>query len=58
MINKEGFKKEEALVIEDSTHAILGAKKVGLSILGVEDTSNMPHLFVDYDLCDYYLPIK
>ncbi len=58
VIDKEGFKKEEALVIEDSTHAILGAKKVGLSILGVEDTSNMPHLFVDYDLCDYYLPIK
>lgn len=54
---KEGFKKEEALVIEDSYHAYIGAKKQGLKVLGVEDT-NLSHLFLDYEICDYYLPLK
>ena len=58
LISKEGFKKEDVLVIEDSTHAILGAKGQGIKVLGVEDTSNLRHLFLDYELCDYFLPLN
>ena len=58
LITKEGFNKEDTLVIEDSTHAILGAKKQGFKVLGVEDSGNQRHLFLDYELTDYFLPLN
>lgn len=58
VLSKEKIDKKDALVIEDSTHAILGAKKQGFKVLGVEDTANLRHVFLDYEICDYFLPMK
>ena len=58
LITEEGFLKEDSLVIEDSTHAILGAKKMGFNVLAVEDSENQSHIFLDYELADYYLPLN
>ena len=46
------FNKEKALVIEDSLHAIVGAKNQGLYVIGVEDTANLSKLADIYELSD------
>ena len=58
LIEKEGINKEKALVIEDSLHAIVGAKNQGLYVLGVEDTANLSKLADIYELSDYFLTLE
>ena len=58
LINEERINKEECLVVEDAIHAILGAKKVNIDILGVEDTMNQDKLADIYLNSTYFLPLN
>ena len=58
LIEHEGIDKNKALVIEDSLHAILGAKKQGISVLGVEDLENQSSLDEIYSNSDFFLPLN
>ena len=41
IIENEGIKKEDSIVIEDATHAICGAKSAGLKVLSIATYKNM-----------------
>ena len=41
ILKMEGIKKEDSIVIEDATHAICGAKSVGLKVLSIATYKNM-----------------
>jgi len=41
IIENEGIKKEDAIIVEDATHAICGAKSVGLKVLSIATYKNM-----------------
>ena len=41
LLEDEGYKLEDAIVIEDSTHAILGAKNKGFKVLTIATYKNM-----------------
>jgi beta-phosphoglucomutase-like phosphatase (HAD superfamily) len=37
----EDIKKEDAIIVEDATHAICGAKRAGLKVLSIATYKNM-----------------
>lgn len=41
ILEMEGIKKEDAIIVEDATHAICGAKSVGLKVLSIATYKNM-----------------
>ena len=41
LIENEGIKKEDAIIVEDATHAICGAKRAGLKVLSIATYKNM-----------------
>lgn len=58
LIETENVSKNEALVVEDSNHAIEGAKKQDIQVLGVEDLENQEVLANNYSLSDFFLPLN
>ena len=41
IIENEGINKEDAIIVEDATHAICGAKRAGLKVLSIATYKNM-----------------
>ena len=41
LLEMEGIKKEDAIIVEDATHAICGAKRAGLKVLSIATYKNM-----------------
>lgn len=58
LIEKNNLDPSKTLIIEDATHALVGAKTLSLNVLGIKTHKN----FNDYDIikknCDYYINIR
>ena len=48
----------KALVVEDATHALAGAKSAGFNVLGIKTWKNIKDYNIVKECCDYYIDIR
>ncbi|MCR5350259.1 MAG: thiamine phosphate synthase [Acholeplasmatales bacterium] len=57
LMEKEGFNIDDTLIVEDATHALIGAKSKNLNVLGIKTKNNIKDYDTIRDKCDYYLDL-
>ena len=58
LINIESFDVKDTLIIEDATHALLGAKSKGLNVLGIATYKNMRDIEKIRKSCDFLIKME
>lgn len=58
LMGKEGFNVEDTLIIEDSIHALIGAKKASLNVLGIKTFMNIKKYDDIRKSCDYFIDLR
>ncbi len=58
VLENEGFDINDAIVIEDSTHAILGAKEKGFKVLSIATYKNMKDIDILLKKSDYMVKVE
>ena len=58
VLENEGYKLEDTIVIEDATHAILGAKSKGFNVLSIATYKNMKDINKILNNSDYMIKME
>ena len=58
VLENEGYKLEDTIVIEDATHAILGAKSKGFNVLSIATYKNIKDINTILNNSDYMIKME